>query len=280
MLGVFVLHPATMVIYWLEFRPDSKNLITFVLERMAASVSPEMFPMNGLFVLLGAAIGGVFGGYHWILAEKNRALRFLTHELGASLVGIISGGEDEHTEFKSTARWDVRQDKINRALEGVLVKTVAGFLNHQGGSLVIGVSDAGEIVGLEADYQTLKHKNRDGFERFLMSLIKERLGGHVCSLIHPVFASIGGSDVCRLVVEPSDRPIYSSDGRGAHYFLRTGNATRELDVREAVEHIRGRGGKRRGRPFARWFRRAERQPEPIRSREASSSQNRGRKHQN
>lgn len=275
-LGVLLLHPATMVIYWLEFRPEPNDLITFVSGRMAASVSLQMLPMNGLFVLLGAAVGGVFGAYHWALASKKRALRFLAHELGTDLGVIISGGEDEHTEFKSTARWDVRQNKVNKALEGVLVKTVAGFLNHRGGSLVIGVSDAGEVVGLEADYRTLKHKNRDGFERFLMTLIKERLGGHVCSFIHPVFASIDGSDVCRLIVEPSDRPVYCSDGSGAHYFLRTGNATRELDVREAIEHIRGRGGRTRPRSFARLSPSEDRDPEPTGGGEASQARDRAR----
>lgn len=128
-----------------------------------------------------------------------------------------------------------------------MVKTIAGFLNHQGGSLLVGISDAGDVIGLKADYRTLKHKNRDGFERFVMTLIKERLGGHVCSFVHPVFVDLGGVDVCRIVVEPCDRPIFCSDRGGDRYFLRTGNATRELDVREAVEHIRLRGGGRRRR---------------------------------
>ncbi len=241
-LGVLVLHPATMVIYWLEFRPEAASLLAFVWSRMTASVSPRMLAMNGLFGLLGAGVGAVFGAYNWTLARRKRALRSLAHELGADLRALIAGGESEQTEFKSTARWDVRQHKVSKELEDAIVKTIAGFLNHRGGSLVVGVSDSGEVVGLQPDYGTLKQKNRDGFEQLVMSLVTDRLGGQVCGFVHPVFAELDGADVCRLVVEPCDRPVYVSDRAGARYFVRTGNATHELDVREAVEHILLRRG--------------------------------------
>ncbi len=246
-LGVLLLHPVTMVVYWLEFRPEPASLLAFVWARMTASASPRMLAMNGLFALLGAAVGGVFGAYHWRLARKKRALRSLVHELGADLRALIAGGESEQTEFKSTARWDLRQQKVSKELEDAIVKTIGGFLNHSGGSLVVGVSDGGEVVGLQPDYGTLKQKNRDGFEQFVMSLVKDRLGGQVCGFVHPVFVELDGADVCRLVVEPCDRPVYVSDRAGARYFLRTGNATRELDVREAVEHVLLRAGRRRRR---------------------------------
>lgn len=247
LLGVLFLHPATMVIYWLEFRPQPVELFAFVSGRMAASASPRMLAMNGLFALIGTAVGGVFGAYHWVLAGKERALRSLAHELGTDIRALIDGGENEHTEFKSTARWDLLQQQVNKDLEEVLVKTVAGLLNHQGGSLIVGVSDAGEVIGIEADYRTLRHKTRDGFERHIMTLIKERLGGHVCSFVHGVFVDLDGTDVCRLVIESCDRPVYFNHRGCARYFLRTGNATRELDVREAIEHVGLRKGRSRGR---------------------------------
>jgi hypothetical protein len=130
-LGALFLHPATMVIYWLEFRPEPTDLVTFVFSRIAASVSPHMLAMNGLFVLLGAAVGGVFGAYERALAARKRVLDSLAHELGTDVRALIEGGENERTEFKSTARWDVRQQKVSKEIEYALVKTVAGFLNHR-----------------------------------------------------------------------------------------------------------------------------------------------------
>jgi len=37
-------------------------------------------------------------------------------------------------------------------------------MNGEGGSLIIGVADDGEILGLKADYNILRKKDRDGFE--------------------------------------------------------------------------------------------------------------------
>jgi hypothetical protein len=50
-----------------------------------------------------------------------------------------------------------------------------------------------------------------------------------------------------ILVEPSPRPVYCRDAAVARYFLRTGNGTRELDVREAMEHAAQRWPARRGR---------------------------------
>lgn len=237
-MGMLILHPATMVIYWFEFRTDPDDLMALLLHAVAASATPRMLVMNGLFAILGAGIGGTFSVYHRVLSSKERALGSLRDILAADVGTLIQGGEGEQTEFKATARWDLRQQRVNKALEHALVRGIAGFLNHRGGSLLVGVSDSGEIVGLESDYRTLKQKNRDGFEQFVMSVVKRRLGGQACEFVHPAFVRMGRVDLCRVIVEPCERPVYFADDDGARYYLRTGNATRELDVQEAVEHIR------------------------------------------
>jgi hypothetical protein len=57
--------------------------------------------------------------------------------------GLVARGESDLVEFKSSARWDYREQKVNKALEHVIVKTLASFLNGKGGTLLIGVDDAG-----------------------------------------------------------------------------------------------------------------------------------------
>ena len=52
---------------------------------------------------------------------------------------LIDNDEDYAVEFKSTARWDLREGKPNKAMEDAIVKTVAGFLNTDGGTLLIGI---------------------------------------------------------------------------------------------------------------------------------------------
>ena len=60
---------------------------------------------------------------------------------------ILANDEDFAVEFKSTARWDLREGKPNKAMEDAVVKTVAGFLNTDGGTLLIGVGPTGRSWG-------------------------------------------------------------------------------------------------------------------------------------
>jgi hypothetical protein len=40
-----------------------------------------------------------------------------------------------------------------------------------------------------------------------------------------------------VTVERSPAPVFYAEGDRSRYFLRTGNATRELDVAEALRHV-------------------------------------------
>ena len=65
---------------------------------------------------------------------------------------LIENDEDFAVEFKSTARWDLKESKPNKAMEDAVVKTIAGFLNSDGGTLLIGIGNDGETLGLDHDY--------------------------------------------------------------------------------------------------------------------------------
>ena len=86
----------------------------------------------------------------------------------------IKGGENDYVEFKSSLRWDYEQGNVNKLMEHIIAKTIAAFMNSEGGKLFIGVSDAGEILGIEKDYATLK--NKDGFLLQLTQVVNQYLG--------------------------------------------------------------------------------------------------------
>lgn len=243
LLGVFVLHPVTMAIYWFEShtgKPMTAAAWWELVHRVGLTLTPMMLTMSALFALFGGLLGLGFGCAFQALLGKERMLRHLRQELTRDLPSLITAGEGERMEFKASARWDFRRGTVNRSIEDAVVRSIAGFLNHQGGNLLIGVADSGKIVGLQPDFQTLRRKDRDGFEQFITGLVEQRLGGNICSYVHIAFRQMDGHEVCRVVVEPSRRPVYCENGRVARYYLRTGNATRELDVREALDHIRRR----------------------------------------
>ena len=157
---------------------------------------------------------------------------------------LIAAGESDTLEFKSSLRWDRREDRVNKALEGVVVKTLAGFLNKAGGTLLIGVDDAGAPAGLAADYGTLKKQDRDGFELHLQNLFARDLGEAAAAAFLGVnFHEIDGQDICQVTAEPSDHPVYVEHQQEAIFYLRVGNGTRPLAVKEAVQYVGQHWGK-------------------------------------
>ncbi len=242
-VGVALLHPLTMVIYWFEFHPElagASTLGAFVALRMRAGFSLAMLPMTGIFALFGIAHGvGIASALH-VIARRRRQVDQLQAELERSIESLLAAGEGETIEFKASARWDYGEGAVSRSVESAVVRTLAGLMNHRGGSLLLGIDDRAKPVGLRSDFASLRRKDRDGFEQFVVGLVERQLGADACGLLHVMFHEIDGHEVGRLVVERAPRPVYLRDDRGDHYFLRTGNATRELDAREAVDHIAGR----------------------------------------
>ncbi len=55
--------------------------------------------------------------------------------VSVDIEGLLAQGERDIVEFKSSARWDYREQKVNKTLEQVIVKTLASFLNAKGGIL-------------------------------------------------------------------------------------------------------------------------------------------------
>lgn len=188
--------------------------------------------------------------YRLFLDHRRAALARVINEFIATDAGVpnqidvealIADGEDEDVEFKSSARWDYRESRHNKLLEAVIVKTVAGFLNGNGGHLVIGVSDSGEVLGLDADYGTLsKRPDRDGYQQFLINLISSTLGKGACAGLSVSFQPVKGKEVCLVRVEAGASPAYVEEGQQTRFYLRTGNTTQELGTRDSVEYVRTR----------------------------------------
>jgi hypothetical protein len=153
---------------------------------------------------------------------------------------LIARGESAELEFKASARWDMREDKLNKEMEKVVIKTVAAFMNSgAGGSLLIGVEDGGAILGLEHDFKTLgKRQDRDGYENFLTTLLLGNYGKDCSPLVQITFHQVDGKDICRIIAKPSPKPVFVKDDKGEHLFIRAGNSTRLLSTKEAIEYCK------------------------------------------
>jgi hypothetical protein len=241
LFGIFVFLPVNELTSYYEYRYSTDVTVwQFVFDQFIRAITLQT-PVKFFFYLI---FGGLMGGVSLISLLAYRRRNFLIfqlrNELEKNLHALIRQGEDENLEFKSSFRYDYRQQKVNKTLESVIAKTLAGFMNTRGGSLLIGVADDGNILGLEKDYQTLNRKDSDGYTQLIMTVIAEKMGTPACKLVRILFHVHEGKEVCRLIVLPSPVPVYVRDEGQARFYVRTASGTREMDVQEAMVFIRSR----------------------------------------
>ena len=173
------------------------------------------------------------------LAAYNR---LAPTEDDTDIARLIAEGESAALEFKSTARVNLHTGQADKKMEEVILKTVAGFWNADGGTLLIGVTDDGTVLGLEADYKTLGKKgNPDGYELFLTDLLlAQRL--KFTGLLSTSFHRVGGKTVCKITAQPAPEPVWVTVGGSEHLYVRTNNSTRDLSGSDAYNYARRKWG--------------------------------------
>jgi hypothetical protein len=154
----------------------------------------------------------------------------------ASVDQLIEGGEANRTEFKSTLRLNLHTNSHDKKMEHACLKTIAGFLNSKGGHLLIGVSDNGEVLGIEED----GFPNEDKMNLHLVNLLKERLGAQHMLHIEHRFETSDGQRVLVVQCQPSKVPVFLKDGNAEQFFIRTGAATAELQASQTYLYIQQR----------------------------------------
>lgn len=162
----------------------------------------------------------------------------------AAVDELVRRGESDRLEFKASARWNLHTQARDERIEQVIAKAVAGFLNTDGGTLLIGVSDSGEVVGLAPDFRVVKSPDPDRYELWLRDLLTQTLGQNAARLptidFTPVQVGDEATYVCRVACPASPRPVYVRSLKGpasSDLWVRTGNSTRQLRVDEAVDYV-------------------------------------------
>lgn len=160
-----------------------------------------------------------------------------TDSINNSIAELLSQEESEILEFKSSIRWDYRQAKVNKGLEKVILKTLGAFLNSNGGTLLIGVDDDKNVLGIEKDISTLQKKDEDGLMLHLISIINSYIGVEFNSLIHIIFRTINNKKVCLIKTQKAPRPVFVKNGEQRDFFIRSANSSKALNPEETYKYI-------------------------------------------
>ena len=171
-----------------------------------------------------------------ILAEElNRFLSGITtSNLDEGVVEIdelIAEGEHNGLEFKSTLRWDLNLSAVSKDRERDILKAISAFNNGEGGTLIIGVDDDQNILGLDLDYTTFGEGNKDDFELHLRTLINGAWGVEFATTnINIHFPRLGEYELCEIKVKRGMQPLYLEvqDRHGQKsekFYVRSGNSS-------------------------------------------------------
>ncbi|MFW0783860.1 ATP-binding protein [Gordonia sp. CPCC 206044] len=205
---------------------------------LAGVIDPDLKATRALTVVL-ALLCSVAA-----VAVYGAVVARLQHKDHASVTDLLAAGESDRVEFKSTARVNLRTGDKDPRMEHVIAKTVSAFLNTNGGTLLIGVDDAGTPLGLDPDYATLKVPDADRFELWLRDLLGSVLGQNAAAEVSVLVEEVPTADgaakpVCRVGIRPSARPVYLRAGKNAatEFWVRSGNSTRQLTIDQAAEYI-------------------------------------------
>lgn len=169
---------------------------------------------------------------------KSAAKEEADAEVSTDWSELIKQGENNFMEFKSSLRWDYKQSTFNKDLEYVIAKTISAFMNTEGGKLVIGVDDDGNVLGLDNDYNTLGEKpNKDGFLLQLDNIINSYLGREYHEFISASIEPISGKEICVLDISASSQPVYLQSNKGEEFFIRAFASSQPMSIRESNDYM-------------------------------------------
>ena len=149
---------------------------------------------------------------------------------------LIRAGESKSVEFKQTFSLDIERQVKEPRIEDSAIKTVAAFLNSDGGTLLVGVHDSGEITGNEVEIEKF-FKSSDKFLLHVKNRIKTRIGEQFYPFINQHLVSVEGRLVLMIECDPSPDEVFVDE---KDFYVRTNPATDKLEGRKLSDYIKHR----------------------------------------
>jgi DNA-binding response OmpR family regulator len=146
---------------------------------------------------------------------------------------LISSGEGNRVEFKSTLRWNLKTDRAEKVIDKAWLKSVAAFLNSDGGVLLVGVEDKGDILGIEAD----NFDNEDKYLLHVNNRLQQHIGLEHAGFIGYQLVPVDNAKVLMIECQPSPSPVFLKFGKEEEFYIRVGPGSRRLSTSEVVAYL-------------------------------------------
>ena len=178
------------------------------------------------------------------LAEFRKQLDSMLEVVGQlseadHIRSLIRQDESKTIEFKETFSHDLRKNEKASYIEEASLKTVVAFLNSDGGTLLVGVSDDNKVKGVDFEIKKYHKDNPDKFLLHFKNLLRSKIGEAFYPLASYDLVEVDGQRVLLVTCKASDRPCFMDD---KVFFVRTNPATDKLEGTKQYEYIQTRFG--------------------------------------
>ncbi|MGD0081504.1 MAG: tetratricopeptide repeat protein [Methanoregula sp.] len=175
---------------------------------------------------------------------------------------LVTEGENELVEYKTSTLWSKSFTKADisasesrevhkfgrETSKFIVAKTLAGFLNTEGGNLIIGIKEnkkgmRNEIAGIEAEYSKLKDPTTDGYRRMIVDeVIRKYLPPEIFhnmnEFIRIQFPKIQDTTLCWLEIKKSGEGVFVRVQDEEYFFIRVDAETRQIADKALVDYYK------------------------------------------
>ena len=160
------------------------------------------------------------------------------------LLKVINIGESNQVEFKPSLLYNYKTQAAGIGIKYIIAKAICGFSNSNGGVLFIGVTDDGNIQGLENfDYSLFERSNeRDKILLELDSLLNYFFDLSIKPFVDSSIKKVNGKDILVIIVTDSHKPIFLKNKKNKiiekEFYIRMNASTRQIfDNEELVNYV-------------------------------------------
>lgn len=146
---------------------------------------------------------------------------------------IINSGESSTVEFKSTLRTNLSTGRSEKGVHMNVLKSIASFLNTEGGMLLIGVNDEGQVLGIEKD----GFSSHDEMVTHLGNTIQDCIGGYFRTYVRSEFVEVQNRIVMVTRCKFCNRAAYVSERGRKKFYVRGDGGDSELQGDELQSYL-------------------------------------------
>lgn len=146
--------------------------------------------------------------YWWLNnKEKREFIQKIVEENQIEKAFVF--GENSFIEFKPALLYNFKTKQASIGVKNIIAKVICSFLNSNGGKLLIGINDNGEIQGLENDFSLTNKKNKYDFFRLEFdNLLYQFFDKSVLNYIIADFNTNREEIFFEISIKPSDIPFF------------------------------------------------------------------------